>query len=211
MKVVKELVFIAATLILVGCNQGEVNALKEQNNALKEQNAQLQRKIDDMALAMAAKEEEQSTKEAEAARQSTTLKKEVLAIAKQMAAKEYDCAGLFYSSDGNLLKRNGYDQDIKQPSIDVAHYVGLFKSVLASCPKAEKQPSLIRFNEIVQKWADQKKEIMQLNARAIAAINNSISFGATLKEKGVEALEATKKLRSSYEEEFFKNVEALLN
>lgn len=215
-------------LPFVSCNEEEVNALKEQNANLQrqienlkadlkaaqetkaeEEAAALAKAEEEKAAALAKAEEEKAKAEENAKEQSAKLKKEVLAIAKQMVDKEYDCAGLFYTSDFKVLKRRGYDEDLRQPSNDVAHYVDLFKSTLASHPNAESPPSLIKFNEIAQTWADRKKALMQITARAAAALNQDEPLGGEQRRLGRKALAELPEIRNQYMKTFLDSIEKL--
>jgi hypothetical protein len=216
---IKALLIASFCLPFVSCNKEEVNSLKEQNdklqkqikeevNSLKEQNDKLQKQIEKLIAAQGTKEEEEEKAAEESKEQTANLKDDILAIAKQMADKEYDCAGLFYS-DFDLLKRNGYDDDLKQPSNDVARYVDLFKSTLASYPKAENPPSLVKFSELAQQWADSKKSFMEGVAIGSASIAHKTSV--KLRTAGEATVLEAKTNKANEEKEFLAGVEALFN
>ena len=133
---IKSVLLLLLAVLLAGCNEEEVNALKEQNAKLQRQLDELaaaqKTKAEEEAAALAKEEEEKAAAAEEAKRQSANLKKEVLVLANQMADKRY-----------------GGDDEIR--------YVDLFKALLASHPNAKNKPSLITFNVIAQRWADWKK------------------------------------------------------
>jgi len=185
------LLLLLLPLLLVSCGPSE-------------REVELQRELDELKAAQATKAEEEKSAAAEGAKeQSAKLKKEILALAKQMALKEYECAGVFYSN-GSLLKRNGYDEDLRQPSKDVVHYVDLFKTVVASYPKVESPPSLIKFNELAQTWADAQKEYLKGMAIGSASIKaNAPSSGReAIKEAEEDRKTGAKWLLDSIEKLF---------
>ena len=187
---------LIASFCLVSCNNEDVNSLKEQNDKLQKQ----MDKLIAVQEAQADEEEKEAaatlakTEEDEKFFQTKAFKDEMLAMAKQMANKKYDCAGLFYSSDGKLLKKRGYEEDLRQPNKDVTHYVDLFKTTLASYPKVEFPPSLVKFNEIAEQWANDKKKIMEQKAMATAAVAGVPSASYTKKINADLRLEGKKLL-----------------
>ncbi|MDB4524161.1 hypothetical protein N9208_04515 [Akkermansiaceae bacterium] len=220
--VIKALLITSFCLPFISCNKEEVNSLKEQNDKLQkqldkliaaqetkeEEGDKLQKQIDKLIAAQETKEEEEEKAAEESKEQTANLRDDILAIAKQMADKEYDCAGVFYS-DYNLLKRNGYDDDLKQPSNDIARYVDLFKSTLASYPKAENPPSLVKFSELAQQWADYKKSFME--GVAVGSAGMAYKDSAKLQTAGEATVLEAKTNKANEEKEFLAGVEALFN
>jgi hypothetical protein len=195
-------------------------------NSLKEQNDKLQKQMDKLIAVQEAQADEEEkegadtlakAEEDEKFFQTKAFKDEMLAMAKQMANKKYDCAGLFYSSDGKLLKKRGYEEDLRQPNKDVTHYVDLFKTTLASYPKVEFPPSLVKFNEIAEQWANDKKKIMEQKAMATAAVAgvpSSASYtkkiNADLRLEGKKLLAEIPALNEAYMRNFLTSLGKLI-
>ena len=195
------------TVFLLGCgpSKREVeleSQLKELKAALEANEAKAKAKeVEETAKAKKeakAEEEAKAKKEArakqEAHQQSAELKAKVLALAHQMASKEYKTSGLFKSDEfGKLLKKSGYDEDLRMPAKDVRYFVGLFNTLVQTYPKAAKKPSVLGFNRAVEQWADWKRWrieklaiLVHENPRGFALIQQSIKQGTKIQSADVK-------------------------
>ena len=191
-------------IFLLGCGPSKREVeLESQLEKTEQKLATAEEKIANVTTELADAQKKEKTQ----AQKKVELNKEILTLAKQMAAKEYDCAGMFIH-DGSFLKRQGYDEDLRQPSMDVADYVDLFKSILDSHPEVENKPSLIKFNEIAQKWANTQKLFMRVIAQQNAILNSD--FARSMHDDARKVLKTTLDDRKIGEKKLLDSVEKLL-
>ena len=84
----------------------------------------------------------------------------------------------------------------------------MFKSILASHPEVENKPSLIKFNEIAQKWANTQKLFMRGIAQQNAILNSD--FARSMHDDARKLLKTTLDDRKIDEKKLLDSVEKLL-